>query len=70
MNIPASLSPQAMRDCVAKGVKFVHCYTAGFGETGTEEGKRLEAEMVKIARAGVSVYSGQTVWVSIVLNQE
>lgn len=51
-NIPSRLTPQAMRDCVSKGVKFVHCYAAGFSETGTEEGKRLEAEMVKIAQEG------------------
>jgi acyl-CoA synthetase (NDP forming) len=52
LNISAHLAPQAMKDCVVKGVSFVHCYTAGFSETGTEEDKRLEAEMVKIAREG------------------
>jgi acyl-CoA synthetase (NDP forming) len=51
-NIPARTAPQAMADCVAKGVKFVHCYAAGFSETDTEEGKKLEAEMVRIAKAG------------------
>ncbi len=51
-NIPARFAPQAMKDCVAKGVKFVHCYAAGFSETGTEQGKRLESEMAKIAREG------------------
>ena len=48
LNVPARSTLQALRDCVAKGVKFVHCYTAGFGEDGSEEGKRLESEMTKM----------------------
>jgi acyl-CoA synthetase (NDP forming) len=48
LNIPARSTLQALRDCVTKGVKFVHCYTAGFGEEGSEEGKRLESEMTKM----------------------
>ena len=52
LNIPAYLTPQAMRDCVAKGIKFVHCFAAGFSETGTEEGRRLETEIRKIATDG------------------
>lgn len=47
--IPAPLTPQLIQDCGAKGVKVVHLFTAGFGETG-EEGKRLEAELLAIAR--------------------
>jgi acyl-CoA synthetase (NDP forming) len=54
LNIPARLVSQALRDCVVKGVKFVHCYSAGFAETGNDEGKRLEAEIAAIAkRVGV-----------------
>jgi len=30
LNVPAQAAPQALRDCVAKGVKFLHCYSAGF----------------------------------------
>lgn len=52
LNIPARFTPYVMRDCVAKGVKFVHCYAAGFSETGTEAGKQLEAEITKIAKQG------------------
>ena len=48
LNIPARFTPQALRDCVAKGVKFVHCYSAGFREDGSAEGKQLESEMVRI----------------------
>jgi len=48
LNVPARSTLQALRDCVAKGVKFVHCYSAGFGEDGTDKGKRLESEMTKM----------------------
>jgi len=48
--IPASLTPQLIEDCGAKGVRVVHLFTAGFGEPGEEEGKRLEAELLAIAR--------------------
>ena len=51
-NIPAPLVPQAMADCVAKGVKVVHIYTADFSETGKEERKLLEARVATIAREG------------------
>jgi len=51
-NIPAQLTPQIMADCAAKGVKAVHVFTAGFSETGKEEGRRLEQELSSIAREG------------------
>jgi acyl-CoA synthetase (NDP forming) len=50
--IPAPLVPQLVRDCAAKGVKAVQFFTSGFGEDGTEEGRRLEAEICEIARQG------------------
>jgi acyl-CoA synthetase (NDP forming) len=37
-------------DCGAKKVKAVHFFTAGFSESGEEEGSKLEEEMVKKAR--------------------
>lgn len=43
--------PQVMKDCVRKGVKGAILVTAGFSEIG-EEGKRLEAEVLKILRSG------------------
>lgn len=49
--IPAHATPQFMRDCVAKGVKVVSFFTAGFSEKD-EEGARLETEIVSIARRG------------------
>ena len=50
--IRAALVPQLIRDCVAKGVKAVQFFTSGFSETGTEEGRRLEAEICDLAREG------------------
>lgn len=41
----------ALRDCVAKGCRFVVVFTAGFAETGAE-GALREAELLRIARAG------------------
>lgn len=51
-NIPARLAPQIMEDCVAKGVKAVHIFTAGFSETGKEEAAKLEMRLASTARAG------------------
>jgi acyl-CoA synthetase (NDP forming) len=51
-NIPARVTPQVMADCVAKGVKFVHVFAAGFSETGTPEAKQLEVRLLEIARQG------------------
>jgi len=50
--IPASQTPQLMQDCVAAGVKVVALYTAGFSDTGEEEGIRLERELLQIASYG------------------
>ncbi len=50
--IRAALVPQLIKDCAAKGVKVVQFFTSGFSETGTEEGRRLEAEICDLAREG------------------
>ncbi len=50
--IPAPLTLQVIQDCVAAKAKVVCIYTAGFSETGEEEGKRLERELVETARQG------------------
>jgi acyl-CoA synthetase (NDP forming) len=53
-NIPARACPQAMEDCAARGVRFVHVYAAGFSEIGTPEAKLLEVQVAEIAkRAGI-----------------
>jgi acyl-CoA synthetase (NDP forming) len=48
--IPAKHTPQLINECADKGVKLVHLFSAGFSEVGSEEGKRLEAEITAIAR--------------------
>ena len=50
--IPAQHVLGVLDDCAANGVKVVQFFTAGFSETGEEEGRRLEREMVKKAREG------------------
>jgi acyl-CoA synthetase (NDP forming) len=52
ISVPASRVPDALRDCVASGSKNVHIFTAGFKETGEEEGVKLQEEIEKIAREG------------------
>ncbi|MDY6965216.1 MAG: CoA-binding protein [Halobacteriota archaeon] len=48
-SVPARYTPDVLKDCVKKGVKAVHIFTSGFSESGKEEGKRLEEELLKIA---------------------
>jgi len=49
--IPAPRVASVMADCVAKGVKAGVIISAGFAETG-EEGKKLQDEVLRIARKG------------------
>jgi len=49
--IPAPAVPQLVKDCAAKGVKTISIYTSGFSEIGTEEGRQLEKEIARLARA-------------------
>ncbi|MGA8849674.1 MAG: CoA-binding protein [Dehalococcoidia bacterium] len=53
--VPTLLVPKVLAECVEKGVKAVHIYTAGFSETGVEERKILEDEVKEISRGKVSV---------------
>lgn len=52
ISVPAPAVPDALRDCAASGSKNVHIFTAGFKETGEEEGIKLQAELDQIAREG------------------
>ncbi len=54
--IPPADVPAVMEDCVAKGVKAALVITAGLGET--EEGKKLEQEILQIARRGGIRFTG------------
>jgi acyl-CoA synthetase (NDP forming) len=44
-------APEIVKQCAQKGIKGVVLFTAGYRETGTEKGRRLEEEMVVTARA-------------------
>jgi len=50
--VPASSVPGLVQDCARKGVRFVSLFTSGFAEMGSEEGRQLEAEIVRLARDG------------------
>ena len=45
---PASANPDLLRACAKKGVKAAFLTSAGYGEAG-EEGRRAEAELVRLA---------------------
>jgi len=50
--IPATGVPQVLEDCVAAGVKNVHIFSSGFGETGEEEGRDLDERITEIIQRG------------------
>ncbi|WP_087035731.1 acetate--CoA ligase family protein [Thermococcus litoralis] len=49
ISIPAPFVPNTMREIAEKGIKAVVIITGGFGELG-EEGKKMEEEILQIAR--------------------
>ena len=49
---PAKAAPEILEDCIAANVKNVHLFTAGFEETGLEEGKELGKRVREIALRG------------------
>ena len=49
-SVPLRVVEGLMEECVAKGVKTVHFFTAGFSETGDEEAAALEARVLARAR--------------------
>ncbi|MCJ7511077.1 MAG: CoA-binding protein, partial [Dehalococcoidia bacterium] len=55
-SVPVRAVLDVVEDCVAKGVRSMHFFTAGFSETGEEEGAELERQVVQRARqAGIRV---------------
>jgi acyl-CoA synthetase (NDP forming) len=52
VNIPAESALALLDECAAKGVKSVHFFTAGFGESGFTERAALEREMLEKDRTG------------------
>jgi len=49
--IPRDGAQQLLRQCIQKGVRSLHFFTAGFSESGDPEMTRIEQEMVAEARA-------------------
>ena len=52
VSTPAPEVPRVLEDCLAKGVKNVHVFSAGFSESGEEEGRQLEEKIKGIALRG------------------
>ncbi|MDD4338770.1 MAG: CoA-binding protein [Syntrophales bacterium] len=52
VNIPAESCLALLDECAAKGVRSVHFFTAGFGESGEEDRAALERAMLDKARDG------------------
>jgi len=50
--VSARHTPQLIRDCAAKGVKAAHLFTSGYSEIEDSAGRRLEEEVLQIAREG------------------
>ncbi len=49
--VPHHGALSVIRECAAKGVKGAVLFTAGYKETGTDEGKALEEELVDVAHS-------------------
>ncbi len=49
--VPARVVPELVDQCVAKGVRSLHLFTAGFSETGDAEMARVERDSVARLRA-------------------
>jgi len=50
--VPRQSVLELLDDCAAKNVKAVHFFTAGFSETDTHQGRKLEEQMLEKARQG------------------
>ncbi|MCX6000831.1 MAG: CoA-binding protein, partial [Chloroflexi bacterium] len=49
--VPASITPQLIRDCAAKGVRTISMYTAGFSEADGN-GAEMERQLADLAHLG------------------
>jgi len=55
--VPHHQALDVIKDCAAKRVKGAVLFTAGYKETGTEQGRALEEELVRIAQgAGMRLF--------------
>jgi len=53
--VPASLVPKVLGECIEKGVKAAHIFSAGFSETGLDERVRLENEVKEVAEGKIKL---------------
>ncbi len=53
--VPALLVPKVLGECIAKGARAVHVFTAGFSETGIKERKALEDDVCSAAKGKISL---------------
>lgn len=51
-SVPARIVPKVLEDCIAKGVRSIQMFTAGFSETEDEEMAELEKKIVARANEG------------------
>ena len=52
--VPARVVPELVDQCIAKGVRSLHLFTAGFSETGDAEMAKVERESIaKLRAAGI-----------------
>lgn len=55
-SVRANLVPALLEDCIARNVKVLHLFTAGFTETGDAERAKMEQSVVRRAReAGIRI---------------
>jgi len=52
MAVGARRAEAALEECIAKGARNIHMFTAGFAETGEEEGANLAERLREVARRG------------------
>ena len=50
--VSAGRAEAALEECIVKGARNIHMFTAGFGETGEEEGAGLAERLREVARRG------------------
>jgi acyl-CoA synthetase (NDP forming) len=55
ITVPASALFKALEECRDKGVKGVEILTSGFKETGTPEGRQMEAEIARFGQGDMRI---------------
>jgi acyl-CoA synthetase (NDP forming) len=48
--VPNTVTPRIIRDCIDKNVGAAALFTSGFAESGTDEGRKLQDTITKLAR--------------------